>query len=435
MKGILICRDSVDARNLGLKTSPALASFFGRPLLCHWIDHLVAIGATELTIIAVEAPDQIRQHVGAGEAWGVRIDVDPARTIPSTEDLNARLAGAAKLLPCPYQVVDVCGLPNSGIENIFESAESYFTAARCWLAHAHKNRVAMKELSPGIWVSTRSHVSTKATLIAPCWISDYATISDNAVVGPMAFVEPHVIVGKGAVLSNSIAQANTYIGDETDVQNSIASGSCLTNWKTNSKVQVPDPFILGDVREQFQPLNLTGRLAALLTLAATTVLVSPMLAYSTVLGQRTLTTREFVRPNGTIGVYREYVFGSGFFRRWPQLWNVVTGDFTWFGNRPLSRQQAASLRTDLDKLWLAASPGLFSQGDAFACWDIATDEARAHAAFYSVRRDRGLNLRILHGVVQHWTKARREIVVPMSADSKPSRLMGFRQALSDFLSL
>ena len=86
---------------------------------------------------------------------------------------------------------------------------------------------------------------------------------------------------------------------------------------------------------------------------------------------------------------------ESFFRSWPQLLNIVRGDFAWVGNRPLGPVEVAQLESEFDRLWLAAPIGLISLADAEGVAGAFTDEARACASFYAVRADWRLDLSIL----------------------------------------
>jgi hypothetical protein len=93
--------------------------------------------------------------------------------------------------------------------------------------------------------------------------------------------------------------------------------------------------------------------------------------------------------------YYELANARGAFRQWPQLWNIVRGDFAWVGNRPLSPAEVAQLESEFDRLWLAAPIGLISLADAEGVRGHLTDDARACASFYAVRADWRLDLSIL----------------------------------------
>src|SRR6185436_17936568 len=105
-------------------------------------------------------------------------------------------------------------------------------------------------------------------------------------------------------------------------------------------------------------------------------------------------------------------------RRWPQLWSIVCGDFTWVGNRPLSPTDAAELATDFERLWLVAPVGLISLADAEACADFLSDQARAHASYYAVQAHWKMDLNIIMRVL---LRARVEAPAFAGAVDFPSR--------------
>ena len=86
---------------------------------------------------------------------------------------------------------------------------------------------------------------------------------------------------------------------------------------------------------------------------------------------------------------------QGWWKRWPEHWNIVLGEFDWVGNRPLTRGQAEALQNEFDHLWLDVTPGLLSLADVSGCEDIFDDEARAHAAFYTVSAGLRLDASVL----------------------------------------
>jgi len=99
-------------------------------------------------------------------------------------------------------------------------------------------------------------------------------------------------------------------------------------------------------------------------------------------------------PGDTL-LHYELAGANGWLRHWPQLWNIVRGEFAWIGNRPLSPELAARLTNDFERLWLASPPGLISLADAEGCTEIFSDEARAHASYYAAQASWRLDLVIL----------------------------------------
>ena len=105
-------------------------------------------------------------------------------------------------------------------------------------------RVRVKEARPGIWIGSRARISPSAELIAPCWVGDQAVVGAGATVGAGAILEDRSVVGANALVSQSWVGPDTSVGPMTSVTNSLAWGSTLIDWRTDSLLRVPDPFLL-----------------------------------------------------------------------------------------------------------------------------------------------------------------------------------------------
>src|SRR5689334_16965473 len=84
MKAILICpaeRPEIDA--LAEKAPLVNLCLFGKPFAFHWLEYLAVSGATKVTILAADRPEQVRQIVGDGARWGLHVEV-----IPESHELN-----------------------------------------------------------------------------------------------------------------------------------------------------------------------------------------------------------------------------------------------------------------------------------------------------------------------------------------------------------
>jgi hypothetical protein len=81
-------------------------------------------------------------------------------------------------------------------------------------------------------------------LIGPCWIGDQVFIEPGAVVGPGTIVEDRSVVADEARATHSWVGPDTFVGPMTSVVSSLAWGSNLTNWRSDSSLRVPDPFLL-----------------------------------------------------------------------------------------------------------------------------------------------------------------------------------------------
>ncbi len=440
MKTVLICPDEVLAvRSLTRNAPPAAINILGKPLIVYWIEYLVGLGATQIVILSSDRPQKIREIVHDGYPWGINIELLPQRNqLSVTEAQEQFLPKSETALAHPYNVVEVNSLPGGSSINLFESFENFFTGVRCWIPHATKNRVNMKEVRPGVWISTRSRISPAAVIKAPCWIGDNVRISEGAVLGPMSIVEENVAIGVDAMIANSIVQTNTYVGDLTNVQDSIATGNILINWKNNSSVAIPDPFLIGVLKksDHASTVGIFSRATALAVGIVTLPFVLPSAIVSLVRGTAFLNKSIAVLGNPTgYANYYELNNSKGYFARWPQLWNIVRGEFEWFGNRPLSIREGAEMNPDFENLWLKNPPGIFSQADSVGCWNNTSDEAAGHACFYSAQSSWKLKLSILKGVLGNWYRYRREIEWIQEGGNFRERWFALRRLVSNFLSL
>ncbi|HZI33277.1 MAG TPA: sugar phosphate nucleotidyltransferase, partial [Candidatus Binatia bacterium] len=95
MKAILVCpaeRETVAAlaENIPLVALPVL----GKPLVEYWIEHLAALGATEILILAADRPEKVRVLVGDGARWGVGVSVLPEARELTPDEARKKYRGS-----------------------------------------------------------------------------------------------------------------------------------------------------------------------------------------------------------------------------------------------------------------------------------------------------------------------------------------------------
>ena len=407
MKAIVICPDREGALPFFSRTTPvALASMLGQSLLSQALTALAEAGAKDVTILAADRPEQVRRAVGHGERWGIAAHVVAESRELSVEEAREkyRPAGATDWLPQPHDVLVANGTPISG-EAPLENARDWFASLRRFLPRACEQRVGVREIEPGVWVCLRARIEEGVRFEAPCWLGEGAWVRAGARVGPGAYIEDEVMIDHDAVVSESWIGPRTYVGALTQVHGSLAWGSGLFNYDSGSFLDVPDAFLLSELRPSHQSLvrgSLLGRLFAL----GFGLLTIPVALLAWLNSRRKnvafCTKRRAVVPvsAGTLSNTREIEYSefpglSGLWRRWPQLWSIVRGDFAWIGNRPITREQSESLVSEFEQLWLAAPVGLVSLADAEGCDEIFDDEVRAHASFYAAQVGSKLNRQIL----------------------------------------
>ena len=397
MKAVVICPDRrAEVAFLARKTPLALVPVLGPSLLSHWLTTLADDGVKEVIVLASDRPDQVRATLGRGERWGLKIEV-------RAEPTEISVGQAQKKFPAE-KIILADRLPALPDAPLFQSYAGFFAAFKLWLPLAHKHRVGVHEIAPGIWAGLRCKVETTAKLTAPCWLGENVWVRGGARVGPDAFVEDAALVDSDAEITASWIGSRTYVGALTQVKNSLAWADGLLNHANSSFTEIVDTFLLGDLQGEHGFVRSSpwfGRAAALLALGLTSPIL--ILAWLKNRGAKNL----FIKKRGVVPTavaatqslremdYSELNGFHGKWRRWPQLWRIVKGDFTWIGNRPLTREQATQLETEFEQLWLAAPVGFFSLADTFGCAQDFGDEARAHASFYAVRAGGRLDREIL----------------------------------------
>ncbi len=259
MKALIICPSHRPAvPHLAAFGPLATAPVLGDCTVGHWIEHLAAMGAREITVVSTDGGDRVSAAVGDGARWGVRITVVSSNTEPTREEAAAlyRKDGGQGWLPAPLDIVAMSHLPGSPGLPLFESYASWYAAVIAWAPMAlTPSRVRVKEVRPAVWVGSRSRVSPSATLIGPCWVGDQVSVEAGALVGPGVILEDRTVVGRNALVAQSWVGPDTSVGAMTSVSNSLAWGSSLIDWRTDSFLHVPDPFLLCSLAKAATPVS------------------------------------------------------------------------------------------------------------------------------------------------------------------------------------
>jgi len=251
MKAVLICPvDSTGVPRLAEAGPLATTPILGDCIVAHWIERLAGIGARQIEIIAPDGASRVREAVGDGARWGVQVTVTVSKFELTREEAaeKYKAAGDPAWLPEPNDVISMSHLPGCQDRPLFESYASWFAALSAWTPLAlTPARVRISQVRPGIWIGSRAQVSSSAELVAPCWIGDRASVEEGAVVGPGAIIEDRSVAGSSSRIAHSWVGPDTFVGRMTSVANSIAWGSTLIDWRTDSVLHVPDPFLLSSL--------------------------------------------------------------------------------------------------------------------------------------------------------------------------------------------
>lgn len=249
MKTLLICPAQRSAVARLADTCPlVLAPIFGKCALEYWLEELHARGRRDVRVIALDRTEQIRERIGDGSRWGLNVEIIPESAEPGPVEVRAHRDGYQSPPPPPSpddDVILVDHLPGLSEFPLFESYEGWFNALQAWEPRAcTPDRIGRRDILPGVSIGLHARVSSSAQLIAPCWIGDNVFVGPDTVIGPNAVLEDRAFIESGACIANSVVGPETFVGELTSIQQSLAFGGTLINWKTRSCLDVPDEFLL-----------------------------------------------------------------------------------------------------------------------------------------------------------------------------------------------
>ena len=219
------------------------------------MESLANAGTKEVLVLATDRPELVRAAVGDGSRWGVHARVRAELKELSPAEACAKLAEECGPAQDPRtDVITVDHLPGLDEVPLFRSYHDWFTAVLAWMPRpASSNRIGLREIKPQVWCGQRTHVAPTARLQPPCWLGDNVQVGPDAVIGPKAVLENRVAVDVASEIRASVIGPDTYVGALIKIENSIAWGSTLIDWRTGSCTQVPDAFLLCALGQRYLP--------------------------------------------------------------------------------------------------------------------------------------------------------------------------------------
>ncbi len=247
MNAVLICpsvRPAVE--HLASHAPLAAVPLLGESLLEYWLTHLAMSGATEVRVLANDRPEQIVALVGDGARWGLKVEM-----IVESRELTAAQAEIKYGREMESNALEITVLDHfpGSVLSLFTSYSDLFAGMLEWLPKAlTPDRVGVRQLSPGVWIGLHTKIAPDAKLFPPCWIGRNVYIGSGAVVGPMSIIEDRSFIEPKAEVIGSMVGPDTFVGQLAVIQEAIAWGSTLINWKSSAFTQVADAFLLSSLR-------------------------------------------------------------------------------------------------------------------------------------------------------------------------------------------
>lgn len=254
MKAILICPSQSPGLAYLTESTPLVClPFLGENYLTYWLEHLAHKKVTEVRLIGTDRSEQIQAITGGGERWGMNIEI--TRELRDIEPVEARQRfrgeNVEEWLPEPEDAMVIDHLPGRPEAKLFQSYADWFQSLGMWLPKTIlSGRIGLREIQPGVWAGRRVVIHSSAKLIGPCWLGDMVRIGKNSVIGPNAFLEDQVVVEEACEVADSWIGPDTFLGPLARLKDSLAWGSTLINWRTNSHTTVPDAFLMCSLDER-----------------------------------------------------------------------------------------------------------------------------------------------------------------------------------------
>jgi NDP-sugar pyrophosphorylase family protein len=241
-QGVRLLAEAVPLSNLQL---------LGQTLIEYWLSYLANCGAKEVLVPAESPASHVRLLIGTGARWGLAAEVieEPCELRP--EQVLVKFSDFSNSVSSPPEVLVVEHFPQQPKQPLFASYADWFAALLSWIPYAKMaDRVGLREIQPGVWVSLPCHISRRVHLRPPCWVGKHVFVGTDAVIGPGAILEEGAFIEAKSEICQSWVGADTLVGRGTRVANSIALGNRLINYETGSLALVPDPFVLCSLRQQ-----------------------------------------------------------------------------------------------------------------------------------------------------------------------------------------
>ena len=243
MKAILILPGFRPALAPLAESAPlAAVPLLGESLLVYWLVHLASRGAREVIVLACDRAPAIREIAGSGARWGLRVTV--VAEMHELTRVEARVAHGAD-----GEVVLADHLPGVPEIKICESHADWFAGTQAWLDLAvTPDRTGVREIAPGIHVGWGTRIPVDTVLRAPCWIGEKVHLGRGVTLGPNTVIENRAVISDGTEVVRSVIGTETFVGEDTEITDSLAAGDMLINWRNGSCLRVPDDFLLCSLR-------------------------------------------------------------------------------------------------------------------------------------------------------------------------------------------
>ncbi len=363
-----------------------------------------------------------------------------------------------QLLPAMLAAkLPVHGFEVDGYWNPLASFLDYQSAQLDALSHAENSNHVLdntarsleaRQIAAGIWVGRNHVIHPSARVAPPVYIGDNCQIGRNVELGPNVALGKNVIIDDEATVFQSTVLDQTYVGRLVNIENRVVNKNVMIDIATAESTEVVDDFLLGEVPPTLINSGLQrlwDTAVSLLLLIVTLPVTVPvgLLAWlttgrifnqeehlgrqskpmkSSALEQQTFSKLQFNthRADGHTALFGNWM------RKWelhrlPELWNVLKGDMSLVGVKPLPLAAAARIT----EAWQRQRHQ--HQAGFTGLWYIQTgpeselDEILITDTYYVATRTWRDDLKILWQTPGRWGRLSRKVNDPLLTEKTASR--------------
>lgn len=414
-KVILICDEVLGLQFFNPKARTlALKKIFHHKLIDYQLFNFAKDGVKEVIIVSGNEIDEIEEHIGNGDAWGLELEFvkvsfslisdyseqieEYLKTHFSDSDWIIRLSDMLFLNSDPVEPTPSSfhnGLINGGL-NILESNPQYVVE------------------QPGVYVGVNVKIGENVNFNPPVWIANDTKIENNVTLGPNVIIDKLCVIDEGSTIQDSTIIENTYVGKNVTLSHSWVSGSKLANFSTNKFKTIGDDLVISPIlkddfliilRESFRslvagilfllciPINMLAILCGLLFGKL------PVLKMvDAVIGRDRSNEKIRTRKILTIDNVPDFVSKSFLLK------DVFLGKLHFFGNPILDLNKYDRFDSDFEKMWIDIKPGVFTYSESLGCSPEDIESSSPHCSFYSLYKGHKLNFQLMINYFNRFSK-------------------------------
>ncbi|MBN1907870.1 MAG: sugar transferase [Deltaproteobacteria bacterium] len=290
--------------------------------------------------------------------------------------------------------------------SLIESLKDYVDVNRAILKGEISHiTIPGKEIRKGLWIGRNSFIDPAAEINTPALIGENCSIKSSVSISEYSIIGDGVIVDSDSSIKRSIICEKTYVGTNTEINDSIVNQNFIFNLPAMSNLYVDDDTIIGNMEKNLFKEKLEkifNIVAALFLFCLFTPVMLVLYIYhllcpskrylDTITGYGGYGSRD-MKGNPELSVLSQYYFKSSYslIRKLPGLINVIKGDIRLVGNSILSEEENNLLREDWQKVRLNALTGLIhlweTEKSPVSIWEERMVSENFYASTRSFRDD------------------------------------------------